>query len=208
MFEDLAKFLEPSAPFARNRRESIHQYPKEISHAVLYRLNRSGTRGKEVFKDAESCANAIHTDENALDPQILFLRGYSSAQWLLKIASTCRTDPEFLNSNMIFRCRQDYFSYPSLPSSYENIIRLRVSTIGMREQVSGRRSNSLAVQKLRLKAEKDMRQYLLDLGSGNKVQTCDSIVRDYYVLDEQYFIVEQEVSVCLHTFSKSWLGIV
>lgn len=78
----------------------------------------------------------------------------------------------------------------------------------MREQVSGRRSNSLAVQKLRLKAEKDMRQYLLDLGSGNKVQTCDSIVRDYYVLDEQYFIVEQEVSVCLHTFSKSWLGIV
>lgn len=85
---------------------------------------------------------------------------------------------------------------------------MRISTIGMREHASGRQPNSVAVENLRIKSEKQMVAYLHELRAGHRVSLCDSIVRGYYVLDEQFFVVEQEIAVCLHTFGKGWLGII
>lgn len=76
----------------------------------------------------------------------------------------------------------------------------------MREHASGRQPNSVAVETLRIKSEEKMKQYLHELSADREVSLSDSIVRDYHVLDEQFFVVEQEVAVCLHKFGKGWLG--
>lgn len=78
----------------------------------------------------------------------------------------------------------------------------------MRAYASNSERNSEVIQKLRLQSKEHMGEYLDSLRSGYNVRLSDSIVREFHVMDERFFVVEQEISICLHTLSKGWLGMV
>lgn len=176
-------------------------------HATLYSFHPVRGRDREVFSQHESdaCVQALQTNNCDGLSQLLFLRGHSSSDWLSSVAAACNTDPEFINSNMLFRCRRTYFAYPSLPSAYDNMIRLRIATIGSRDVRFTQLSQS-HLESVRLKAKKQMDAYRHDLMLGSNAHLCDSIVRDFHVLDGQYFIVEQEIAICLHFSDEGWIG--
>lgn len=139
-------------------------------------------------------------------PQLVFLRGLSCPQWLNKIAVNLHVDPEFLNSNMQFRCRETYAAYPAPPSTYDHIIRIRIVTIGRRDDIPWGRPNPQMVEKLRSEAKTKMESYRHDLVSNDNMRCGDSIVRDYHVLGERHFFLEQEISVYMHSGESAWTG--
>lgn len=159
------------------------------------------------FCDPDACRTELVENGKKQLPQLLFLKGLSGPQWLRKVAATLQVDPEFLNSNMLFRCRETYAAYPAPPSAYENIIRMRIPTIGRRENVRWGLTDPQRVAKLRSEAKEKMGSYWHELGiSGVNIACGDSIVRDYHVLGERHFFLEQEVSVYLHAEESTWTG--
>ena len=142
-------------------------------------------------------------DRAVSDPQILFLKGYPSPEWVKSIGGCCRVDPEFFRWQLRFRCRREYSSSPSLPSAFENIVRLRFTTIG--ETNSNARNQSF-VEKLREIGAEGLSKYKHTLKVGSLVRKGDSIVRDYFVLDARHFIIEQEMSICVQPLENSWIG--
>ncbi|KAK5171082.1 uncharacterized protein LTR77_004226 [Saxophila tyrrhenica] len=111
---------------------------------------------------------------------------------------------------MLFRCRRTYSAYPSLPSAYDNIFRLRFVTIGRREAREtgeGGRSDPNEVDKLRAEADHQMRQYGQRLSTAN-VPCGDSVVREYHVLGERHYFLEQEVAISMHLKNAAWTALV
>jgi hypothetical protein len=66
--------------------------------------------------------------------QVLFLRGFSTPEWIRKIGWYYCVDPEFFRRHLDFSLfsYQHWFSSPSLPSTSSTIVRLRVTTLGKR----------------------------------------------------------------------------
>jgi len=154
-----------------------------------------------MFSDVDACCKEMTSNTSQRVPQIVFLRGLACPQWMNKVAANVQADPEFLNSTMQFCCRETYGAYPAPPSAYDNIIRIRIPTIGHRG-----RPDSRTVETLRAEAKEKMEQYRHELSNVN-IACGDSIVRDYHVLSEQHFFIEQEVSVYLHSPGESaWTG--
>ena len=158
-----------------------------------------------TFEDLNELLQSIEDNLTAKKSQIVFLRGYPSPEWLSALGTVFWIDPEFFKLRLRFRNSTEYFSSPCLPSSLEDIIRLRLITIGSRIEKRGT-SRSAAVESLRSEGRKALRTYAHELIVKTGVRRGDSIVRDYHVLDEKTFILEQEVYICLSKVGKSWAG--
>jgi hypothetical protein len=51
-----------------------------------------------------------------------------------------------------------------------------------------------------------MGQFQHQLRTSRGIEQSQSIVRDFFVLDEQRFVLEQEISVCVHKSEVGFFG--
>lgn len=156
-------------------------------------------------QDLETFTNQIRLEHRI--NRILFLRGYTSPDWISTIGSVFRIDPEFFNRHLAFMTTlvsRSAFSTPSLSSSCRNIITLRINTILVQNGISLRKEfKNLAARR---------RSEAAGLNAYSRLyQTTahygDSIVRDFCTLDDHYSVLEQEISVCVRKSKGNWLGL-
>lgn len=142
--------------------------------------------------------------------QIVFLKGYPSREWILALGAKYEVDPEFFSRHMDFRKSRSSlapsYSVPALPSTSWHMMRLPCMTIGTRDgqQIRGNAANIL---RARRQAEMSMERYVNELVRGVNFRTGDSIIRDYHLLDERNFVLEQLLTVCLKLASPHWIGV-
>lgn len=81
---------------------------------------------------------------------------------------------------------------------------LRFITIGRRRPTGNSQHH---IDRLRQDGVQGMATYEHSLKlNREQVKTGDSIVRRYSVHDEEYFSIEQEVSISLNYFDRQWVG--
>ena len=191
-YEDLRGFLDrpPLAP------RSLDQYHRTVlSSATSYTIDNEIK--PDIYSHDDSVNLPSHMEGNLEESksQIAFLKRFPSSEWLLGVGALCQIDPEFFRLHLQFRDKKEYHASPSLPSSLEQIIRLRLCTVGSREDKKGT-SDQHNVDKLRREASEAKLLYEHDLGREHGFKRGDSIVRAYHVLDEKHFVLEQAISVC------------
>lgn len=195
IFEDLSLYLKAGSQSFRqlsNTQGTLHTIDKLAGHDLY------------TYSDPLQCAQKLEMSKTSMRGNILFIHGYPSPNWIRTIGALCRTDPQYFNTHLRFRCRRDYYSTPTLPSGLANIITLRFVTLGSREQRFG--CDQARVDALRLDGERGMGRYEHDLMIGSGLEAGDSIVRSFSVLDEKNFLIEQEMSICLHKYGKGWIS--
>ena len=174
--------------------------------AVLFTIQHDGLH-RQPFFSAPDCMLALskRLDETQSQGHILFINGYASPAWIVHTGAFCHTDPWFFGSHLRFRCRRDYFSWPSLPSISRNIITLKIITIGSREKKRGS-ADQASLDQLRADGVKAMNKYEQQLMVNGHLATGDSVVRGFSILDKKHFIIEQEISICINKMGKDWIG--
>ncbi|KAH7116703.1 hypothetical protein B0J11DRAFT_592653 [Dendryphion nanum] len=141
--------------------------------------------------------------------QLLFIRGFLSPTWISLIGSKYGIDPEFLLRHLDFFSTSPHrhlYSNPSLISTTNNITQLCVTTIFREERSPGGNNTSDDM----ISSRKDQAEKLSAYKRLLRVQACsgDSMVRQYYTLDQQYFIMEQWISITIVKSGDGWLGLV
>jgi hypothetical protein len=205
LFEDLALFLR------ENKDHKIDDFPARGGlrpHlANLFTLENNIMK-RQALSDLRECMQLLKRGNSQQNAQILFLNGYPSPEWIAHAGSYCHVDPGFFSSHLRFRYRRDHFSSPWLPSANTNIITLEFITIGSREvKTKNSDSNQDYLDRLRADGVASLRSYQHELQVGSQFSPGDSIVRNFSVLDEKYFIIDQEISFCINRKGKkSWIG--
>jgi hypothetical protein len=206
VYEGLSEYLKGPSLSTEGRNTATGAQTKARHDSCLYSLGPKSTCTPATFTNVDDCLQGLRNNTENRVPQILFLNGYTCPRWLTGVASILAIEPEFLNSNMRFRCIRNYHSYPGLPSAYENIIRLRVVTIGSRETVGVRNPNPQLVERLRDEARTQMDSYRHKLQTNRDLYRGNSIVREYQVLSERHFFLEQEISINVSLHEGTWTG--
>lgn len=144
---------------------------------------------------------------------IILLRGHPSPDWLNFIGATFDVDPEFFRRHLDFRYAKTLphdFSQPTLPAATSNMTRLRISTIGCRWDKWGnsKQMSQKSLDNFRADAAKSMTDYSATLSRGRDadIATGDSVVRSFTVLDNEHFIIEQDISVCVNATASGCTG--
>lgn len=129
------------------------------------------------------------------------MRGWQSREWLRTLAAQCRVDPEFFRRHLDFIEPSSFYDLPALPSTSENLWRLRITTICTQE-------HPLSATDIRQQRKDDIegvRSYLNAVRAQERMGS--SIVRRHGVISENTCIIEQEVSFCVQKRkSGGWIG--
>ncbi|KAJ5998026.1 hypothetical protein N7522_009686 [Penicillium canescens] len=141
--------------------------------------------------------------------QLLFLRGFPSPEWLRLIGCSYRVDPEFFRRHLDFlRPEEGHFDLPNLPSVSKNIVKIPLMTIGTRNfrdsSAWGEFGDLLEPERRRAFAS--VRTHLSQMAKAARVG--QSIIRKFLIFDEQYFAIEQEVSICVQSRREGWTGVI
>ncbi|RMZ91084.1 hypothetical protein DV736_g1664, partial [Chaetothyriales sp. CBS 134916] len=133
---------------------------------------------------------------------LLILCGYPSPRWLASIGSQFSVSEEVWRRHLDFlEPAPDAFSHPSLPSSSCLTVELCLTTVGTRGKLVPSNYNA-TIQQLRHEAKRVMASYREKLRFGSGWKTGDSIVRQYTVYDENYFTIEQKITVSLNLVDR------
>ena len=138
--------------------------------------------------------------------QILLLRGCPSPDWIMAVGGKYRLDPEFIRRHLDFFIAmpaRSAFSFPALASSSSNIVSLTTSTILYKDSFQRKKVDEH--WKRRIETEEMTayrRQYQVQHQCG------DSIVREFSTLDDDYAVVEQNISICVQRCADGWIGTV
>jgi len=196
---------------APNRRTSR---PQDVpSYATLYLLQaEESTSSSKTFpsEDLGNVDDLMRIDEELRSRapggpanELLFLRGFASPQWLCKVGWYYLVDPEFFRRHldMSVFSHQQWFSAPSLPSTSSTIVQLRVTTLA--RWTPGFPN----VETARKEAQEGMAMYIQSV-SGPELHgdLGESIVRQINLHDEQYFSLEQDISMTFCKSGKGWTG--
>ncbi|CZR65065.1 uncharacterized protein PAC_14965 [Phialocephala subalpina] len=218
-YENLSRYLlEPYTqsykPRSRDPSGETSRNGRIACFAMLHDLSAAPHERETPFlsPDAFERSEAIQNLGISSTGYLLFMRGNPTPEWLNTIGYSCNVDPDFFLKHLDFRStagKQDYFNLPSLPSTNENFIRLRWTTIGSRLanfEINGHDQGRIDL--LRKDSAKKMEQYLQDIRSTHKMSICDSFVRRFAVHDENHFSLEQDVSICVNTVGNGWIIVV
>ena len=168
----------------------------------------NSNRGRfEGFADTASCIEALRRNIELSHPQVLFLRGHPSPEWLSSIGAFCYVDPELFRWFLRYRVElgSDYY-FNSAPSIMSNIFRFKIFTIGSKNHRS--RSSQKEVDVLRGKAADDFQNYQNKLKGNWDLKPGDSIVRNFHMLDERHCVIEQEITISIFDIGKTWMGMI
>ncbi|KAL8899110.1 MAG: hypothetical protein Q9207_006361 [Kuettlingeria erythrocarpa] len=207
-YQPLADFFERYRPTTTEEKHAF---------TTLYDLNLEQNNQLRVqhfssvqeFEKACEVKKELSHDKQA-PALLLFLRGYPSTAWLGSIGWKCDVDPEFFLRHIDFRSGdvrdENDHTLPALPSTSTNITRLRASTIGHRQNDGS--PNQTLLERLRQTSAQEMKDYMKNLRRHNEVKTGHSIVRSFGVYDQNDFVIEQDISICVNGFGRGWIGIV
>jgi hypothetical protein len=187
-YRSLALFLKQKC----NGSEESDGFTFAILHNLAYDLHNTSRRS--TFKTAAELAKFEPSTIQAKNGQILVLRGYPSPDWIKTIGAMYRIDPEVFRRYLSPPSSREFFDLPALPSSSDNIITLRVPSIG----------RCTATTLDRSKGKRAIERYWTQLGSGGK--TGESIVRRYFWHNPEYFTIEQYITVTIKHQGTRWIG--
>lgn len=159
-----------------------------------------------TFQTASEFEAYPQLSENDTQPQILFLRGYPSPEWLNTIGAKYKVDPEFYARHLDFleshssTTTHEFWLNPYL----ENTIQFNIPTIGSRDS-DMRKYTQAEVEDLRRAADVSMRSYTENLTNGEGIAEGNAIVRKYFTFDQVHFVIEQRISIYIHRRSSSWI---
>lgn len=146
--------------------------------------------------------------------QLVFLPGYSGPASWSSLTSTYNIQPEFWRRHLgtTLAASTSQFEDIKVPSAICDIFQLRIWTIGCRGD--GARSRQASVNALRRDSAKLMEDYRERLNTESLFRDGDSIVRKYEVHDQEFFSIEQLVTIYVSTTNEhdgdgkneSWLG--
>ncbi|KAF2007616.1 hypothetical protein P154DRAFT_529203 [Amniculicola lignicola CBS 123094] len=120
----------------------------------------------------------------------------------------CNVDPAFFLRHLDLvhsSTERGYFTSPSLPSSNANILGLRIPTIGYRQ--FDKDITQKEIEELRWVASARMKEYRDNLERERNIETGDSIVRSFVVYDQEYYSIEQDLSISVNMLGKGWIEI-
>lgn len=145
---------------------------------------------------------------------VFILRGHPPADFLRLFGATFGIDPEFFRRHTDYLTTSDiqsHFVDPALPSCGDNILQIRLTTIGSRRSSTHHGHNWKQVEKLRAAGTANMQDYLSNLRKGKDWKPGNSIVRDFTVHDEDLFSIDQTATIYTKFISQAngndhWLG--
>jgi hypothetical protein len=136
--------------------------------------------------------------------QIVFMRGFATAEWVKALGSFYLIDPEYFRRHLDFlSITNSRYDIPPLPSAIFGIIRLRVTDIFTREASLDKNN----VQDRRRDEFRGLRTYQNSL--GRTAVSGETIVRRYSIHDGATFSTEHDISIIVrksHTTPNSWIG--
>ncbi|KAK5451986.1 hypothetical protein LTS15_007709 [Exophiala xenobiotica] len=218
-FESLASFL--LRAYRRHPSETLvssSKTPVSDDHpfVVHYNLQHGVPGRKREFTTTQELIDyetpPIRESESA---NLLFLRGYPSAEWLNVLGSKFTIDPEFFRRHLDFQksaASSPDLSLPALPSAAPIMTRLRANTVAFRmdnKPVPARRFQD-DLDNLRNEAKQSFLNYLETLrhGSDIDVRMGESVVREFCVLNRQYTIIEQDMSIYLEQLERGFFAVI
>jgi hypothetical protein len=192
-YRQLAQFLRGRSPHTRSP-------SSQFLHIVVHRITCNGIT-KTDFDGAADCTLYLSVPlPHSKSSQIVFIRGYSSPEWLSVLGAQHRIDPEFFRRHMDFLKVKDYYDLPALTSSSCNFFQLRSTSIYTR-------GVPLSVQQLHQsrRCERDgvgrhQRQLSLQASCG------DSIIRKLSNHSRTLYTLEQNISCFVKRQNGSWVG--
>ncbi|KAG8629207.1 hypothetical protein KVT40_003072 [Elsinoe batatas] len=176
---------------------------------VLYMLSGNTERPHRILSNTQQLDDldnyldmASTTPASSQDqPKILLLQGDQPPQCLNRLGVKLKVDPrvylrhlQYLWSNRPSKL----FASPSLPSASADMVSLCVVTLGRHEP------SNTPLRSLRQQAALDMQAYLHEAFMGRELKIGDSIVRGYWVHSQEYFSIEQEITVSLQYRNDQW----
>lgn len=192
-----AKFEEDAVLFASESKQ-----PHDL--VVLY---NSGERKWDVQQYSQEQHEVFSATTSVLagdSGQIVFIRGFISPSWVSAIGSKYNIDPEFFRRHMDYlsaSIERHSYSFPSLASSSNNIIRLCVSTLLHRDDFGGQ-----DLQSQRTDQSIELATYKIQQLGSNRVSCGDSVVREYSTVCSSFSVIEQWISLYITKTNGSWAG--
>ncbi|KAF2120274.1 hypothetical protein BDV96DRAFT_642116 [Lophiotrema nucula] len=166
-----------------------------IVHDLALRMeDGSGYTEYDGCTDTEQLAQ--HAKPRNEQGQIIFVRGYPPPQLVKLIGARYRLDPELFRIHLAFGPTKDFFDIPVLPSSSENLVKLRITSIG-------RCSSTTADQ---YEGKDACYKHFQSLGSAGLAG--ESIVRNFARHDEEHFTIDQQISISVVRKAGGWVAIV
>lgn len=215
-YQPLANFL--STHYGDSQSESCYRVPaghRDLTVGWYYLLHREIPRAPKPIMSLDDLNN-LRRDHARWQPSggLLFLRGYPSPEWLTSLGSQYDVNPEFWARHM------DFLSAPPaahittpwmLPSSSDDVFRLRFTTVGSRGPVSPPLDRT-GLKKLRESSARQMEQYEEKLRYAHlnpEWRHGDSIVRRFTIHDQEYFSFDQVGTIYLSRpdeTTNNWLS--
>ncbi|KAI0858272.1 hypothetical protein F4860DRAFT_517002 [Xylaria cubensis] len=187
-------------------RPTLQPAPQVHSLAVLHDLDGSGAGKTLAFGETGIASLVAHPAPKPGLGHLLFLRGHLLPSWITELGSRYRVDPEFFRRHLDFLSPASHgrgMDVPPLASSSNNIIHLNVNTIVVASSPYSYARGGF------IQCNKDISERLARYRRQLPNTACwgDSIVREYTVLNEQYSIIKQRISVCITENGDGWLGL-
>jgi len=199
----LARFFENARPTHGRRTYSGHE---PLFCPLYVHINKSGQDKTKVIAyyaldDIRSnAANAVSPPDTHTS-QLMIMRGWQSREWLRTLAAQCKIDPEFFRRYLDFIEMSSYFDLPALPSTCQNLWRIRITTICRKEHPL----SSKDVQEGRKGDLEGVHKYLNAIRASERIGS--SIVRRHAVISETTCIIEQDISFCVQKKKTGgWIG--
>ena len=136
------------------------------------------------------------------------MRGHQPPECLTRIGARFNLNPHFFLRHLEYLWSSrplKLFSSPQLPSVSYRILRLKLVTLGEREEKRDWSSSS-QIRSLRTKSENSMKDYLHDVTREYMLNPGNSIVRTFNMHSTRYFSIEQEVTVTVQATDSGCLG--
>ena len=170
-----------------------------FSHVIISRYNSHRTRETISFDCGDQGLEEFR-NSTPKPGDVVFLRGYASPQWLNAAGAKYRVDAEAFRRHLDIKQAPLYFDLPSLQSTSIHIISIPLISIG----IWGNAVSASDMDDVRREASKgDIHSFRNMPRSG----VGSSIVREYLMLDEKYFAIEQQLFVHVHeSKDRSWAG--
>lgn len=174
-----------------------------FSHVIISRYNSHRTRETISFDCGDQGLGEFR-NSTPKPGDVVFLRGYASPQWLNAVGAKYRVDAEAFRRHLDIKQAPLYFDLPGLQSTSIHIISIPLISIGIWSHAISA-SDMDDVRREASKGDLHTHSFRNPPRSG----VGSSIVREYLMLDEKYFAIEQQLSVHVHeSKDRSWAGII
>ncbi|KAH7333285.1 hypothetical protein BKA65DRAFT_507504 [Rhexocercosporidium sp. MPI-PUGE-AT-0058] len=175
--------------------------PEDNVHATLYEFAGGQRSFVSSFRDPAGFNWVKQTQRHISSGSLVFLRGFSTPNWLAAVGAECCVDPEFFNAHLDFLSYSDTYSIPTIPSSAK-VFKLRLTSLGVL-------TSSEDLQKSRRWKSESMASYYRERTKGIGLPIGDSIVRKFSIFGKGSFAIEQDISICLaRTGDDKWTVVV